>query len=64
MINIIGITGKKFSGKDTLGDYFVNNHGYIRLAFADALKNACAEIFGFDFEQLQIIQDNTQLFLM
>jgi hypothetical protein len=22
------------------------------LAFADALKNACAEIFGFDFEQL------------
>lgn len=56
---IIGITGKKFNGKDTLGDYYVKNYGYIRLAFADALKNACREIFGFNDEQLYGNQKET-----
>lgn len=49
---IIGITGKKFNGKDTLGNYFVEKYGYKRLAFADALKNACGSIFGFTYDQL------------
>lgn len=51
-IKIIGITGKKYSGKDTLGNFFVNNYGYIRLAFADPLKEAVKCIFGLDDEQL------------
>lgn len=49
---IIGITGKKFSGKDTLGSYFVNKYGYTQLAYADTLKNAVKCIFDFDDEQL------------
>lgn len=49
---LIGITGRKFNGKDTLGNYYVEKYGYIRLAFADALKKGCAEIFGFSDEQL------------
>lgn len=49
---LIGITGRKFNGKDTLGNYYVEQHGYIRLAFADALKNVCANIFNFSEEQL------------
>ena len=49
---VIGITGQKFSGKDTLGDYFVNELGYTRIAFADALKEAVKCIFDFDDEQL------------
>lgn len=49
---LIGITGRKFNGKDTVGNYYVSNHGYVRLAFADALKKACGEIFGFTDEQL------------
>lgn len=49
---IIGITGRKFNGKDTLGNYFVSKYGYKRMAFADALKNACREIFGFNDDQL------------
>lgn len=51
-IQIIGITGRKFSGKDTTGGYFVERHGFERLAFADPLKNAAHEIFGFNNDQL------------
>jgi hypothetical protein len=49
---IIGITGKKFSGKDTLGSFFVNNHHYEQIAYADALKDAVKAIFDFDDDQL------------
>lgn len=49
---IIGVTGRKHNGKDTLGNFFVENHGYKRIAFADALKEACEKIFGFDNDQL------------
>jgi hypothetical protein len=49
---IIGISGKKFNGKDTIGDYLVKKYGYTRIGFADALKEACRCIFGFDEEQL------------
>jgi hypothetical protein len=51
MNNIIGITGKKFHGKDTIGDYYVKK-GYTRIAFADTLKEACKLIFGLTHEQL------------
>lgn len=49
---IIGICGYKQSGKDTLGKYFIDNLGFIRVAFADPLKEACRCIFGFNDEQL------------
>lgn len=52
MNNIIGITGRKFSGKDTLGNYFVEKKNYIRFAYADSLKNATKAIFDFTEEQL------------
>jgi hypothetical protein len=50
--NIIGITGRKRHGKDTLGDYLVKHHGYTKIGFADALKEACRHIFGFNDDQL------------
>lgn len=49
---IIGITGRKFSGKDTLGDFFVKSYNYKQIAYADALKIAVKAIFDFDDEQL------------
>lgn len=51
-VRLIGITGKKFNGKDTLGNFFVTRHKYKRLAFADPLKEACKCIFGFNDDQL------------
>jgi len=49
---IVGITGRKFNGKDTLGKYFIDELGYKKLAFADSLKEGCRCIFGFTDEQL------------
>jgi hypothetical protein len=48
---IIGITGKKFNGKDTLGKY-LSKYGYRRLAFAEPLKQVLKIIFQFNDEQL------------
>jgi len=49
---LIGITGQKYSGKDTLGNYICETYNFKRLAFADPLKDVCRTIFGFNDEQL------------
>lgn len=49
---LIGLVGRKYSGKDTLGDYIVSSYNYNKIAFADPLKQACKEIFGFNDAQL------------
>lgn len=51
-VKVIGITGFKRSGKDTVGEYLCNKHGYIRLGFADSLKQACKCIFSLTDDQL------------
>ena len=49
---LIGIIGKKRTGKDTIGDYLVNNNGFIKYSFANPLKYGAMEIFGFTKEQV------------
>lgn len=49
---IIALAGFIGSGKDTVGRYFVEEHGYQDMAFADALKDTCAAIFCWDREML------------
>lgn len=50
---LIGITGLKRSGKDTCGLFLIEKHNYVKYSFAGALKNACSEIFMFDYEQTE-----------
>jgi len=50
---IIGITGFIGSGKDTAANYLVAQHGFKRDSFAGALKDAVAQIFGWDRELLE-----------
>lgn len=49
---IIGITGRKFNGKDTVGNILIEKFGYKRIAFADPLKKVCESVFHFTNEQL------------
>ena len=49
---LIGITGRARSGKDTVADILVRDHGFAKIAFADHLKRCCRDIFGFTDEQL------------
>lgn len=43
MVKIIMMSGWAGSGKDTTADYLVEHKGYIRMAFADALKDTVSE---------------------
>ena len=45
---IVGFVGFIGSGKDTAADYLVNFHGYRRDSFANTLKDAVANVFGWD----------------
>ena len=50
---IIGICGFIGSGKDTAADYLVNFHEFKRESFAATLKDAVANVFGWDREMLE-----------
>lgn len=50
---ILGVTGLIGSGKDTIADYLVTEHGFKRISFAASLKDAVASVFGWDREMLE-----------
>lgn len=52
MPQIIAVCGKARHGKDTIADYLVQNHDYIKMAIAEPLKEACRAIFGFEESQV------------
>lgn len=50
---IIGICGLIGSGKDTAADYLCNSYNFKRESFASTLKDAVADIFGWERELLE-----------
>lgn len=48
MKKVIGLCGFIGAGKDTVANYLVREHGFTKMAFAGALKDAAAAIFGWD----------------
>ena len=50
---IIGVCGFIGSGKDTIADYLTNFHGFRRESFANSLKDAVANVFGWDRTMLE-----------
>lgn len=50
---IISISGLIGSGKDTVADYLVKNHGFQRESWAGTLKDAVASIFSWNRELLE-----------
>ncbi len=49
---IIGLTGKKNSGKSTIATYLQNKYGFVELTFAEPLKMACIDIFDLSHNQV------------
>jgi hypothetical protein len=50
---IIGIIGAIGSGKDTIADYLIAEHGFKKLSFARRVKDAAAAVFGWDRDLLE-----------
>jgi len=59
-IKIIGVLGIKRSGKDTTADFLVQHHGFQRYAFADPIKRAAIELFGFTEAQMWGSQEDKE----
>ena len=49
---IIGISGLAGAGKDTVADILVREHGFVKVSFADPLKQITRKVFAFTDEQL------------
>jgi hypothetical protein len=50
---IIGICGFQSSGKDTIADYLVKEHGFIKMSFASKLKDIISIMFGWPRDKLE-----------
>lgn len=50
---IIGICGFIGSGKDTVAEYLVSQHGFLRESYAGTLKDAVSNVFGWNREWLE-----------
>lgn len=50
---IIGICGLIGSGKDTVAEYLIDNHNFVKISFADKLKDAVAVMFDWDRQMLE-----------
>jgi len=50
---IIGICGLIGSGKGTVAEYLEKEKGFVHLSFAEKLKDAVSEIFGWDRDMLE-----------
>lgn len=49
---LLGFAGVSGAGKDLCASFLTKKHNFVRVGFADALKRAVGEVFGFSEEQL------------
>jgi hypothetical protein len=61
MPKIIALVGFIGSGKDTVAEYLVKNHGFLRDSFATPLKQAVSAIFGWDYSLLEGLTPESRL---
>jgi len=51
-VNLLGMVGRAGSGKDTVADILVRDHGWVKVACADPLKRICRDVFALTDAQL------------
>lgn len=59
---IVGIVGFAGSGKGTVGDIMIEHHGFAKLSFADAVKDAVSAVFGWQRHLLEGDTDESREF--
>ena len=57
---IIGMCGLIGTGKDTVADILVNNYNFIKVSFADKLKDGVATVFSWDRNMLEGTTDESR----
>lgn len=57
---IIGVSGLIGSGKDTVADYLVKHHDFVRDSWAASLKDAVSKVFDWDRELLEGLTDEAR----
>lgn len=55
---LIGLSGFKGTGKNTVADYLCEKHGFQQAAFADKLKDAVCALFDISRERLEWLKNN------
>lgn len=58
---IIGLTGLKGSGKDTVAAYLIKQHGFERRAFADPLKKSVAALLKIPYHEVDIMKNDNAI---
>lgn len=46
--HVVILSGRIGCGKDTAADYLVKRHHFVKMSFAESLKDVCCAIFGWD----------------
>ncbi len=59
---IIGISAPASSGKDTLSNYIVYRHNFVKIAFADKIKRILMDLYGLSYQQLWGESKNREMF--
>lgn len=55
---IVGLSGEKESGKDTVAAYLVKNYEFERRAFADPMKKSIAALFDIPFKDVDTLKND------
>ena len=55
---IIGLSGEKESGKDTIAAYLVKRYEFERKAFADPMKRSIAALFNIPFKDVDTLKND------
>jgi hypothetical protein len=52
MTLVLALSGRIGAGKDTVADYLVRQHGFVKVSFADSLKNVVNVLYGIPLDVL------------
>lgn len=55
---IIGLTGKRLAGKDTVANYLVEKYGYEHVSYGKKMKEAIAALFNITVEEVEDYKDD------